>query len=54
MSRDWGHAKDYVKMQWMMLQQEVPDDFVISTGLHYSVRDFIVWSAKEAGDRTFF
>ena len=47
--RDWGHAKDYVKMQWMMLQQEVPDDFVISTGLHYSVRDFIVWSAKELG-----
>tara|TARA_Y200000002_G_C22666923_1_gene658373 strand:+ start:513 stop:1610 length:1098 start_codon:yes stop_codon:yes gene_type:complete len=47
--RDWGHAKDYVKMQWMMLQQEVPEDFVISTGLHYSVRDFIVWSAKELG-----
>ena len=47
--RDWGHAKDYVRMQWMMLQQEVPDDFVIATGVQYSVRQFIEWSAKELG-----
>lgn len=47
--RDWGHAKDYVRMQWMMLQQEQPEDFVISTGLQYSVRDFIVWSAASMG-----
>lgn len=47
--RDWGHAKDYVRMQWMMLQQEVPDDFVIATGEQYSVREFIVWAAKELG-----
>lgn len=47
--RDWGHAKDYVRMQWMMLQQEVPEDFVIATGLQYSVRDFVVWSAAELG-----
>ena len=47
--RDWGHAKDYVRMQWMMLQQEQPEDFVISTGLQYSVRQFIDWSAKELG-----
>lgn len=47
--RDWGHAKDYVRMQWMMLQQEQPDDFVIATGVQYSVRDFIVWSARELG-----
>ena len=47
--RDWGHAKDYVRMQWMMLQQEKPDDFVIATGLQYSVRDFINWSANELG-----
>ena len=47
--RDWGHAKDYVRMQWMMLQQEQPDDFVIATGVQYSVRDFIVMSAKELG-----
>ena len=39
--RDWGHAKDYVRMQWMMMQQEAPDDFVIATGVQYSVRDFI-------------
>ena len=38
--RDWGHAKDYVEMQWLMLQQESPDDYVISTGKQYSVRDF--------------
>jgi len=47
--RDWGHAKDYVRMQWMMLQQDVPDDFVIATGVQYSVREFISWSAKELG-----
>ncbi len=47
--RDWGHAKDYVRMQWMMLQQEAPDDFVIATGVQYSVRDFIRWSAAELG-----
>lgn len=47
--RDWGHAKDYVRMQWMMLQQDVADDFVIATGVQYSVRDFIIWSARELG-----
>jgi len=47
--RDWGHAKDYVKMQWMMLQQEKPDDFVIATGVQYSVRDFVNAAAKELG-----
>ena len=52
--RDWGHAKDYVRMQWLMLQQEMPDDFVIATGLQFSVRQFIVWSAEELGmDLTF-
>jgi GDPmannose 4,6-dehydratase len=47
--RDWGHAKDYVRMQWMMLQQETPEDFVIATGVQHSVRDFIRWSAGELG-----
>ncbi|MTI18559.1 GDP-mannose 4,6-dehydratase [Rhodobacteraceae bacterium RKSG542] len=47
--RDWGHAKDYVRMQWMLLQQDEPDDFVIATGVQYSVREFIQWSAKELG-----
>ena len=47
--RDWGHAKDYVRMQWLMLQQEKPEDFVIATGMQYSVRDFIIRSAKELG-----
>jgi len=47
--RDWGHAKDYVRMQWMMLQQDAPEDFVIATGLQYSVREFIDWSARELG-----
>jgi GDPmannose 4,6-dehydratase len=47
--RDWGHAKDYVRMQWMMLQQDEPEDFVIATGVQYSVRQFILWSAKELG-----
>jgi GDPmannose 4,6-dehydratase len=45
--RDWGHAKDYVRMQWLMLQQEQPEDFVIATGVQYSVRQFIEWSAAE-------
>lgn len=47
--RDWGHAKDYVRMQWMMLQQDHPEDFVIATGVQYSVRQFIEWSAQELG-----
>jgi len=47
--RDWGHAKDYVRMQWMMLQQDQPEDFVIATGMQYSVRQFIEWSAAELG-----
>jgi GDPmannose 4,6-dehydratase len=47
--RDWGHAKDYVRMQWMMLQQEVPEDFVIATGVQYSVREFIHWTAEALG-----
>lgn len=47
--RDWGHAKDYVRMQWMMLQQETADDFVIATGKQISVREFVSLSAKEAG-----
>ena len=47
--RDWGHAKDFVRMQWMMLQQDTPDDFVIATGVQFSVRQFIEWSAAELG-----
>ncbi len=47
--RDWGHAKDYVRMQWMMLQQELADDFVIATGKQISVREFVCLSAKEVG-----
>jgi len=47
--RDWGHAKDYVRMQWMMLQQEKADDFVIATGVQYSVRQFINWTAEALG-----
>ena len=47
--RDWGHAKDYVEMQWLMLQQENAEDFVIATGIQYSVRDFLRWSALELG-----
>lgn len=47
--RDWGHAKDYVRMQWMMLQQDEPDDFVVATGVQHSVRDFIKWTASELG-----
>lgn len=47
--RDWGHARDYVEMQWLMLQQDKPDDFVIATGVQYSVRDFVNCAAKELG-----
>ena len=47
--RDWGHAKDYVEMQWLMLQQEQPEDFVIATGVQYSVRDFVNAAARELG-----
>ena len=47
--RDWGHAKDYVRMQWMMLQQDTAEDFVIATGKQYSVRQFIEWSAEQLG-----
>ena len=47
--RDWGHAKDYVRMQWIMLQQPQPEDFVIATGVQHSVRQFIQWSAQELG-----
>jgi GDPmannose 4,6-dehydratase len=47
--RDWGHAKDYVRMQWMMLQQQQAEDFVIATGVQHSVREFIAWSAAELG-----
>ncbi len=49
--RDWGHAKDYVEMQWLMLQQDKPEDFVIATGVQYSVRDFVNAAAKELGMR---
>ena len=52
--RDWGHAKDYVRMQWMMLQQKQPEDFVIATGEQHSVRDFIRWSASDLGIRLKF
>jgi len=47
--RDWGHAKDYVEMQWLMLQQDAPDDFIIATGEQYSVRDFIDAAAHDLG-----
>lgn len=47
--RDWGHAKDYIEMQWLMLQQEIPDDYVIATGVQYSVREFVDAAAKELG-----
>ncbi|MCF8007573.1 MAG: GDP-mannose 4,6-dehydratase [Methylovulum sp.] len=52
--RDWGHAKDYVRMQWMMLQQEAPEDFVIATGVQYTVRQFITWTAEELGVTVMF
>ena len=45
--RDWGHARDYVEMQWLMLQQDAPEDFVIATGVQYSVRDFVDAAARE-------
>ena len=47
--RDWGHARDYVRMQWLMLQQDAPEDYVIATGKQYSVRQFVAWSAAELG-----
>ena len=47
--RDWGHARDYVRMQWMMLQQDAPEDYVIATGQQYSVRQFITWAAEDLG-----
>ena len=47
--RDWGHARDYVRMQWLMLQQDTPEDFVIASGTQYSVRDFVTWSGQELG-----
>lgn len=47
--RDWGHAKDYVRMQWLMMQQDKPDDFVIATGIQVSVREFVIQSAKVLG-----
>jgi GDPmannose 4,6-dehydratase len=47
--RDWGHARDYVQMQWLMLQQEQPEDYVIATGVQYSVREFVAAAAKELG-----
>ena len=47
--RDWGHARDYVEAQWLMLQQDEPDDYVIATGIQYSVRDFVTAAAKEIG-----
>ena len=49
--RDWGHARDYVEMQWLMLQQDEPDDYVIATGRQYSVRDFVNAAAEELGIR---
>tara|TARA_X000000950_G_scaffold283995_1_gene386123 strand:- start:55 stop:1170 length:1116 start_codon:yes stop_codon:yes gene_type:complete len=52
--RDWGHARDYVEMQWMMLQLDKPEDFVIATGKNYSVRQFLIWSAKELGIKLIF
>jgi GDPmannose 4,6-dehydratase len=45
--RDWGHAKDYIEMQWLMLQQDIPEDYVIATGVQYSVREFVDAAAKE-------
>jgi GDPmannose 4,6-dehydratase len=49
--RDWGHAKDYVRMQWLMLQQDKPEDFVIATGVQFSVRQFIEWASAELGEQ---
>ena len=47
--RDWGHARDYVRMQWLMLQQDTPEDYVIATGVQYSVRQFIEKAAERLG-----
>ena len=47
--RDWGHARDYVRLQWLILQQDEPEDFVIATGIQHSVRKFVLWSAAELG-----
>jgi len=47
--RDWGHTKDYVRMQWLMLQQDAPEDFVIASGTQHSVRDFVIWAAEDLG-----
>ena len=47
--RDWGHARDYVEMQWLMLQQDTPEDYVIATGRQYSVRHFVEVAARELG-----
>jgi GDPmannose 4,6-dehydratase len=52
--RDWGHARDYVEVQWMMLQQKEPEDFVIATGKQHSVREFLVWAASDLGMRLEF
>ena len=52
--RDWGHAKDYVRMQWLMMQQDQPDDYVIATGIQHSVKQFIEWSADELGIKLHF
>jgi GDPmannose 4,6-dehydratase len=52
--RDWGHARDYVRMQWLMLQQDEPDDYVIATGQQHSVREFIEWAASDLGIRLRF
>ena len=49
--RDWGHAKDYVEMQWLMLQQDVPDDYCISSGINYSVRDFVDFAWDSIGNK---
>ena len=49
--RDWGHARDYVEMQWRMLQQDTPEDFVIATGVQHSVREFVTLAARELGIR---
>jgi GDPmannose 4,6-dehydratase len=52
--RDWGHARDYVRMQWLMLQQDAPDDYVVATGQQHSVREFIEWAAADLGIRLRF
>tara|TARA_B100000614_G_C14422217_1_gene442427 strand:- start:399 stop:854 length:456 start_codon:yes stop_codon:yes gene_type:complete len=49
--RDWGHAKDYIEMQWLMLQQDKPDDFIIATGQQYSVRDFVNFAYEYLGKK---